>query len=75
MDLQPWHKLNFSLKIQILEGEDILIWGHSSRGTFTIKEAYNIKKTPHSLPTEKVWETIWATKHWPKINTFLSLVM
>jgi hypothetical protein len=71
MDLQPWHKLTFSRKIQILQGEDILRWGHSSQGTFTIKEAYNIKTTPHPLPKEKVWEKIWATKHWPKISTFL----
>jgi ribonuclease HI len=74
MDLQPWHELTSSRKIQIFQGDNILRWGHSSRGTFTIKEAYNIKTTSHLLPQEPVWEKIWSIKHWPKISTFLWLV-
>jgi hypothetical protein len=53
MDLQPWHELTISRKMKILQGEDILRWGHSSRGTFTIKEAYDIKTTFHLLPQEQ----------------------
>jgi hypothetical protein len=74
VDLQPWHELTNSRKIQIIQGEDILRWGHTSRGTFTIQEAYSIKESFHLIPQEQVWTKIWLTKHWPKINTFLWLV-
>jgi hypothetical protein len=43
VDLQPWYDLTNSIKIKILQGEDILIWGHSSQGTFNIQESYSIK--------------------------------
>jgi hypothetical protein len=62
-------------KIPILPGEDILRWGHSSRGTFNIQEAYAIKENFNLLPPGKVWNKIWSLKHWPKISIFLWLVV
>jgi hypothetical protein len=74
VDLQPWYNLINARKIQILQGEDILRWGHSSRGIFNIQEAYAIKADHNHNPHEKVWTKIWSNKHWPKISTFLWLV-
>jgi hypothetical protein len=74
MDLQIWHEITASHKIMISQGDNILIWGDSSRGTFTIKEAYNIKTASHLLPQEPVRVRIWLIKHWKKIITFLWLI-
>jgi hypothetical protein len=40
IDLQSWQAQANSRKILFREGPDILRWGHSTAGTFPIKEAY-----------------------------------
>jgi hypothetical protein len=40
IDLQSWQAQANSRKILFREGPDILRWGHSTAGTFTVKEAY-----------------------------------
>jgi hypothetical protein len=55
VDLQPWYNLTNARKIPILPGEDILRWGHSSRGTFNIQEAYVHQGKFQSPPP---WESL-----------------
>jgi len=74
MDLQPSYDLISARKIQILQGEDILQWRHSSQGTFNIQEPYAIKATSNHPPPGKVWSKIWSLKNCAKISTFLCLV-
>jgi hypothetical protein len=74
VDLQPWHNMINERKIPILQGEDILRWGSSPRGTFNIQEAYAIKANLNPPPPREVWCKIWSLKHWPKISIFLWLV-
>jgi ribonuclease HI len=74
VELRPWQDEMSKRKIPKLTGEDILRWGYSPRGTFSIREAYHIKTQSDPLPTRKVWSKIWDLKHWPKITLFLWLV-
>jgi hypothetical protein len=74
VDLQPWLNTINARKIPTLEGEDILRWGHSPKGTFNIQEAYAIKTCSDLFPPRKAWNKIWSLKHWPKISLFLWLV-
>eukprot|EP00253_Pinus_taeda_P021074 PITA_21074 len=63
-----------SRKIKAKLGLDILRWGKSTRGTFTVKEAYYLT-THHKSEEEAVeWEIIWNSKWWPKIAIFVWLV-
>jgi hypothetical protein len=39
-------------KIIIKQGPYILRWGHSSKGTFTIKESYDLKSLFHLMPKD-----------------------
>jgi hypothetical protein len=71
VNLQPWHKMTDERKIPILQGEDILRWGRSPKGTFNIQEAYglksNLKPTPSkgSLAQNLVPKTLAQNKHFP----------
>jgi hypothetical protein len=42
LDLANWHAQAKQRKILVREGADILRWGYSTAGTFTIKESYAI---------------------------------
>jgi hypothetical protein len=64
-----------SRNIFIQQGEDILRWGHSTTGTFNLKEAYFLSAGHDSLPKDTVWNKIWGAKLWPKISTFLWLTV
>jgi hypothetical protein len=75
VNLQPWHNMINERKIPILQGEDILPWGISPRGTFNIQEAYELKENLNPPPLREVWRKIWSLKHWPKISIFLWLVV
>jgi len=75
VNLQPLlDKIN-SRKIFSQHGEDILRWGHSTTGTFNLKEAYFLSTGHNSLPKDAVWNKIWGENLWPKINTFLWITM
>jgi hypothetical protein len=75
LNLQPLQAHLDSRKILSQQGDDILRWGHSTTGTFNIREAYHLRAGHNSLQREEVWSKIWETKSWPKINTFLWLVV
>lgn len=60
-------------KIQHSDEKDILRRGYEERGTFTMREAYNILiKT--NIVKDPLWSKIWDPSIWPKISTFLWLL-
>lgn len=63
-----------SRKIKVRTGEDILGWGKSTRGTFTVKEAYYLMGQQERAKENTEWKTIWDSKWWPKITLFAWLV-
>jgi hypothetical protein len=62
-------------KICIHDAPDILRWGHTTKGVFSIKEAYTLKAIHHWLNKEEIWNKIWKANLWPKVNTFLWLLV
>ena len=44
----------------IKNGDDTLRWGYSQKGTFSIKEAYNIKIRCQEEEDE-IWKKIWTS--------------
>ena len=74
MDLAPWQEELAKRKIPKIAGEDILQWGYRPQGTFSTREAYQLKSHLDPLPDTKVWHKLWSLKHWPKITLFLWLV-
>ena len=63
-----------SRKIKNRGGPDILRWGKETKGTFTIKEAYNIKIKQAQAEEEQNWRKLWKNKWWSKIQMFAWLV-
>eukprot|EP00253_Pinus_taeda_P003926 PITA_03926 len=61
-------------KIKIRLGMDILRWGRSMKGTFTVKEAYYLATKQEREDGETDWRIIWEGKWWPKITIFAWLV-
>ena len=57
------------------DGKDKLRWGYSSKGIFTLKEAYNLLISNNLNPDEKTWSNLWGRKLWPKITIFHWLVI
>jgi hypothetical protein len=61
-------------KIPIMQGEDILHWGHSPRGTLNIQEAYaieanlNIHPPEESLDQNLVSEVLDKNHHLPLVG-------
>jgi ribonuclease HI len=74
LDLQPWHAHANNRKIRYQEGPDILRWGYTPAGIFTIKEACTLYGSPQEPDTEPIWNKIWHPALWPKISTFLWLL-
>lgn len=61
-------------KIKARTGRDILRWGNSMKGSFTVKEAYYLTDT-HAIDEENLeWKIIWGSKWWPKVSLFIWLV-
>ena len=50
-------------------GHDVLRWGYSQKGVFSIKEAYNLvnQRTRDQNP---LWMQVWTLNPWPKVATF-----
>lgn len=63
-----------SRKIKIRPGPDILRWGKSTRGTFTVKEAYYLSTQQEREGETTDWKIIWRNKWWLKVNIFAWLV-
>jgi hypothetical protein len=74
VNLEPLKEELAKRKIPRIEGEDILRWGYGTQGSFSTREAYQIKTHTDPLPASKIWQKIWNLKHWPKITLFLWLV-
>jgi len=60
-------------KISIRLGHNILRWGHSTKGTFSVKEAYDLKIVQELKGYLHLWKQIWHCKWWPKVAHFLWL--
>ena len=54
--------------------EETLRWGYTQKGSFSIKEAYNIK-IRNQAEEDEIWEKIWLANPWPKVATFCWLVV
>jgi hypothetical protein len=74
VDLAPWLEELAKQKILKIAGEDILRWGYRPQGTFSTREAYQLKSHLDPLPDMKVLHKLWSLKHWPKITLFIWLV-
>jgi hypothetical protein len=53
VDLTPWQEEMAKRKVPRIAGEDILRWGHKPQGTFTTKEAYQLKAPSDPHPNTK----------------------
>ena len=56
--------------IKAQEGPDILRWGYSSKGSFSIKEAYSIRIS-RNVVTDDIWKKTWTVNLWPKVALFV----
>jgi hypothetical protein len=70
-DLQYWKQATTQRRIQKITNQDILKWGYTPHGRFTLKEGYTLQEKFHNLQKDNIWTTIWKSKLWPKISTFL----
>ena len=60
--------------IKLKKGLDVLRWGYTDRGMFSIKEAYNIRIRNRG-GEEETWKKIWTLNLWPKVGLFAWLVV
>jgi hypothetical protein len=42
---------------------------------FTLKEGYALQEGFQSMPKDPIWTAVWKSKFWPKISTFLWLLL
>ena len=61
-------------KIKKSTGPDILRWGKATKGTFTVKEAYNLATRREEEEEGKDWKQLWRSKWWPKVIIFAWIV-
>jgi ribonuclease HI len=73
LDLLPWQECMQLRKISVKDGRDILWWGHSTLGVFSVKEAYHLLTHPPNQAPEGIWGKVWQPFLWPKISLFLWL--
>jgi hypothetical protein len=73
LDLLPWQECMQLRKIPFKDGRDILRWGHSTSGIFSVKEAYHLQTNPPNQAPEGIWSKVWQPFLWPKISLFLWL--
>jgi hypothetical protein len=62
-------------KIRVSEGPDILWWGSKGEGTFTFKDVYRLVVGLPEIDMKREWKRIWKPRTWPKVGTFLWLVL
>lgn len=75
MDLQSWRAYTNQWKISNRIGPNILIWGHSTSGIFSIKEAYYLQGNYHDQAKDTIWGKIWNSILCPKVSIFLWLIV
>eukprot|EP00253_Pinus_taeda_P023228 PITA_23228 len=85
VDLTEWdgefssdHKAVFrkeveSRKIKARNGRDILRWGNSMKGSFTIKEAYFLTSVQSGNKENPDWRIVWERNWWLKVSIFIWL--
>lgn len=71
---QAYTKEIDSRKIKIRTGNDILRWGKTIRGTYTVKEAYYKLVEGEREEGTVEWNRIWEGKWRPKVTLFAWLV-
>jgi hypothetical protein len=74
-DLNHWKQETSQRRIWKSIDQDILRWGYTPHGSFTLKEGYTLQEKFHNLKKDSIWTTIWKSKLWPKISTFLWLLL
>ena len=52
----------------------ILRQRYTEKGSFSIKEAYDIR-TRNQEGEDEIWKKVWETNPWPKISTFCQIVV
>jgi hypothetical protein len=62
-------------QIKIKNGSDIIHWGSRGEGTFKVKYAYIRAVDLSEMDKRKDWQRIWQPGIWPKIVTFLWLIL
>jgi hypothetical protein len=73
--LQQWKQATTQRRIRKSTDPDILRWGYTPHGIFTLKEGYTLQENFHNLQKDSIWTTIWKSKLLPKISTFLWLLL
>ena len=73
-DWEAFHEELNKLFIKAQEGPDISRWGYSSKGSFSIKEAYSIRISRNAA-IDDIWKKIWTVNLWPKVALFVWLVV
>eukprot|EP00253_Pinus_taeda_P006333 PITA_06333 len=63
-----------SRKVKARTGKDIIRWGKSMKGSFTVKEAYYLADQQEVTERNQNWKGIWGKNWWPKITIFSWLV-
>eukprot|EP00253_Pinus_taeda_P015937 PITA_15937 len=63
-----------SRKVKARTGRDIIRWGKSTKGSFTVKEAYYLADQQEVTEGNQDWKVIWGKNWWPKITLFAWLV-
>eukprot|EP00253_Pinus_taeda_P015536 PITA_15536 len=54
--------------------QDKLRRGHTHKGTFTTKEAHQLRFLDTQADKDQIWARVWLPRLWPKISTFLWLL-
>eukprot|EP00253_Pinus_taeda_P023411 PITA_23411 len=63
-----------SRKVKERTGKDIIRWGKSTKGNFTIKEAYYLTDQQDATKRNQEWKVFWGKNWWPKVTVFAWLV-
>ena len=73
-DWEVFHEEMNKCFIKAQEGLDILRWGYSPRGSFSVKEAYSIRIS-RNVVIDDIWKKIWTVNLWSKVALFVWLVV
>ena len=60
--------------IKVQDGPDILRWGYSNKGSFSVKENYSIRIARNAM-NDDIWKKNWIANLWPKVSLFVWLVI
>eukprot|EP00253_Pinus_taeda_P035962 PITA_35962 len=68
-----WKEME-SRKVKVRTGKDIIRWGKSTKGTFTVREAYYLTDQQAASERTQDWKIFWGKNWWPKVTIFAWLV-